>query len=235
MVTASRLSRLPNAAMPAPAPVPTRPSRSSSQHQAGGTPSRAFEQKYLHQHFVILDAINNELAGESSTLPEADPSVERLPSPVRCANLNCQLLVPGLTCERFGDVPQLPANTQTSPLWQQKRTDLTDVSHRREGRPQIEALESDDASVGIDGYVEGFSRRKEFEVASLLFNRPHAIDGGMDAFRNHGFENSDDASSIWRHRLPHVDALHNTRIVTVRVSIGGPPRLLQLTHFPSSF
>ena len=69
----------------------------------------------------------------------------------------------------------------------------------------------------------GLARRKGFDVASLLFNSPHAIDGGMDAL---------DASSVSRDRLPHVDALHDTSIVTVRVSSGGPPRAPRVDTFP---
>jgi hypothetical protein len=81
---------------------------------------------------------------------------------------------------------------------------LTDVSHRRkERRPQIEALEADDAGGGIERYVKDLARRKGFEVAVLVFNSPHLIDRGVDPLRGHSFENLDDASSVRRHGFPH--------------------------------
>jgi hypothetical protein len=91
---------------------------------------------------------------------------------------------------------------------------LTDVSHRRKERgPQIEALETHDAGGGIDRYVKDLARRKGFEVAGLVFNRPRVIDRGVDALRSYSFENLHDASSVRRHAFPHLHALHDGPIV----------------------
>ena len=65
---------------------------------------------HLHQHFVILDAVDDDLAGQPPAFLEAEPAIERLGAGIGRANLNGQLAVAGPTRKCLGGAPQLAAN-----------------------------------------------------------------------------------------------------------------------------
>lgn len=60
----------------------------------------------FHEHFVILDAVYDDLTGQPSTFNEAEPAIEGLSGDIRRANLNGELPVTGLTPEQLSRVPQ---------------------------------------------------------------------------------------------------------------------------------
>ena len=62
---------------------------------------------HLHEHFVILDAVDDDLAGQPPAFLEAEPAIERLCDRVRGANLNDQLAIAGIDAQ----MPRWPSTS----------------------------------------------------------------------------------------------------------------------------
>ena len=71
----------------------------------GGRIVPARSEEIFHQHFVIFDAINDNLPGQPSTLSESQPAIERLGTDVRRAYLNREFLISLFACECLRRIP----------------------------------------------------------------------------------------------------------------------------------
>ena len=83
---------------------------------------------------------------------------------------------------------------------------MAHVRHGVKGRPAIENLEACNLGSLRDCDVNDFPRRQRLQVAALLFYRPRAIDGGVNAFGGDDGENRHDRGRIIRNGAPDSDA-----------------------------
>jgi hypothetical protein len=164
-------------------------------------------EEQLHQDFVVLTAVYHDLPRQTAAFGEAKPAIEGLSLGVGSPDLDYEFLIPRFAGEGHGCLPQLVPNTSPAPGWQEERPHLADMRHRLEHRgPALQDLEANDAVGDVHDDVYDLSCRERFQVSSLLFDSPDAVDRGMHPLINDDGEDGHDSGSVLQEGAPNFQS-----------------------------